>query len=58
MGKRVEEASVLIHSCPLTDRSQNAALWASAPPYRDEKKERSSERNSGRMVGGREGEKK
>lgn len=46
-----------MHPCPLTDRSRRAALWASAPAYREEKKERSSERNSGGMVGGREGRK-
>lgn len=50
-----ESGSVLIiHPCPLTDRSKHAALWASAPAYREEKKGGVRET----VVGGGEGEKK
>lgn len=39
VGCREQRRSVLIiHPCPLTDRSQHAAQWASAPAYREEKK--------------------
>ncbi len=39
VGQREQRGSVLIiHPCPLTDRSQHAAPWASAPAYREEKK--------------------
>ena len=38
-GGGTERGSVLIiHPCPLTDRSQRAALWASAPAYREKQK--------------------
>lgn len=48
---------LIIHPNPLTDRSRHAALWMSAPAYR-KGEERRSERNSGSIVEGREGEKK
>lgn len=39
--QREHRWSVLImHTCPLTDRSQHGALWASAPAYREEKWEK------------------
>lgn len=38
VGQREQRGSLLIiHPSPVTDRSQHAALWASAPAYREKK---------------------
>lgn len=53
VGPKQPRGSVLIiHPRPHTDSSQHAALWASAPAYREDKKGGERQRNSCRMVGG------
>lgn len=54
-GSRERGSELIIHPCPLADRSRHAALWASTPAYREEEKKGGVRENSGGMVGGGEG---